>query len=586
MSSWGQGWQQLAPHQASLVVAHCLCVSFHKVEHPLFPRLHLARIVDAVGADQCVVVEDAEDPECLRRRFLSRLAWVSPLFWSANPRVVEAVSSWMNEPSHTVGWSLFDDGSMSPPQWPTMEGQSPWGSNLLIEGFRGELRAVVEAGGAAGCGVDWMVEKMEDMNRAAANKRWSEELAWPRRPVFCPARWWGARWAREGESAESGERAELVRALEEDARRAEVGEVEQMEEGETAVKEVVVGPQSVDASAQGGASGDLMWGDACPAPGGGDGPALAATVAGKTGRPKHRARARERRRAAKAQEREEARLAQLDEAATREDEERREAVAVRKREEAARRKEEAEVRRRREVELRRQREAEQRRLREAERARREALNRQKFEVFRARRNLEEQVGLMRQRERELATRGFPAGRGQSISGPARSQPVPGPARGQSRPGLVRGQFRPGPVRGGRGSVVRGGVAGRRGGLPVRSQASPPDPQPSLADVLGAVQAVSERLAAVEQREPSLLLSSASGAGAPVASSTPAPVRALRQGVVASSVPAPQFGAVDYRVTEGSVPAVQGVLEPALPMASGQSLLDSALTHSVSEVPLL
>ena len=100
---WGREWQQLEPHQVSMVAAHCLCVSFHWVEHPSFPRLHIARIVDPVGEDKCVMVEDAEDSGCLKGRFLSSLAWMSPLFWSANPRVVEAVVSWMREPSHSVG---------------------------------------------------------------------------------------------------------------------------------------------------------------------------------------------------------------------------------------------------------------------------------------------------------------------------------------------------------------------------------------------------------------------------------------------------------------------------------------------------
>ena len=143
------------------------------------------------------------------------------MFWSANPRVVEAVTAWMKEPSHSVGWSLFDDGSMIPPQWPTMEGRSPWRPNVAVERFRGEVRAMVEEGGAERCGVDWMLEKVLVLNQELGSRRWSVDRAWPRVAVFCPAQWWGAKWAKEGESVDSVElegRAELVRSLEEDAR--------------------------------------------------------------------------------------------------------------------------------------------------------------------------------------------------------------------------------------------------------------------------------------------------------------------------------------------------------------------------------
>ena len=207
------------------------------------------------------------------------------------------------------------------------------------------------------------------------------------------------------------------------------------------------------------------------------------------------------------------------------------------------------MRRQREVLVRRQREAEQRRRSELAdwRVRREAWNRQKYEVYCARKNLDRQVELMAQRERDTVGRGPPA---------------------------LRGSFSFGPARSGRGAVLRGAAAGRRGGLPSRPQAPPPDPQPSLSDVLGAVKALGQRLVAVEQREASLGSSRVEGAGAPVASSTPAPPRGPRRDGGAASASAPQFRAVDYRVAEGLVPAVSGVLGPALPMDSAPSPMDS------------
>ena len=580
VSEWGRQWQQLAPHQVDMVRAHCLCVSFHWVEHPLFERLHVARVVDAVGEDKCVVLEDAEDAECLKRRFLGSLAWMSPMFWSSNPRVVEAISSWMQEPSHTVGWSLFDDGTMIPPRWPTMGGRSPWRPNVAVERFREEVKAMVEEKGPSGCGVDWMVERMADLNREMADRRWSVEQPWPSRPVFCPAQWWGASWAREGETMDSvvsEERAELVRILEEDARRAEE---EQEEEGsggdgavggeeETVVKEVVVGAQggagaAVGAQAGAGARRGREGGEVSGAED------ADLTAGGKRKRPKHRARARERKREAKARAAEEVRVAQAEggrvegvswgEVMSQEAEalRRGEVEAQERRDAEVRRRGVAEERRRREGELRRQREAEQRRLSEAaeRRVRREALNRQKFEVFRARRNLNEQVALMERRERELAGRGSPAS---------------------------RGSVRPGPFRGGRGAVGRGSVVGR-GGLVGRGgglsqsrpqgavRTPPPDPQPSLADVMGVVRALGDRLGVVEQasQQASFQLSRAGSAGLPVASSSPAPLRPPR---TVGEAPAAEtrFLAADYRAAEGLVPLVRGVLEPALPMDSTPSL---------------
>ena len=191
---WAREWRGLQPGGASLAVRRCACISFHWMEHPLFPRLHVARIVSPSGDDEHAIIEDAGSASSLRKGMGCRLSWRSPMFFSRDAEVLRAVKGWMRKPGHIFAWSLFDDEAMLPPSWPTMEGVSPWRPSVVVEAFRGELAC----GLLDGAPEDWGVEAMEAMldkheleelgKMEQAECRTSSGVA-----VFCPASWWGAR---------------------------------------------------------------------------------------------------------------------------------------------------------------------------------------------------------------------------------------------------------------------------------------------------------------------------------------------------------------------------------------------------------
>ena len=62
----------------------------------------------------------------------SAVKCMSPMFYSNDDAILEAVRAWMSCAGSAVAWSLFDDCGMSPPEWPTMERKSPWRPSLSV----------------------------------------------------------------------------------------------------------------------------------------------------------------------------------------------------------------------------------------------------------------------------------------------------------------------------------------------------------------------------------------------------------------------------------------------------------------------
>ena len=112
---WAKEWRGLEPSEASLAVRRCQCVSFHWMEHPLFPRLQVVRVVSPWGSDEHALILDAGSVASLKKGMGCRLAWRSPMFFSRDPVVVRTVKELMRKPGHSFAWSLFDDEVMMPP---------------------------------------------------------------------------------------------------------------------------------------------------------------------------------------------------------------------------------------------------------------------------------------------------------------------------------------------------------------------------------------------------------------------------------------------------------------------------------------
>ena len=150
-----------------------------------------------MGEDDLRLLRDPYDACRMMEDMQSAVTWVSPLFYSADRAIVEAIKTWMSCSGSAVAWSLFDDLSLSPPDWPTMERESPWRPSLSIcrvrEWTNLQFRDRCEASGAPPS-----FSEVKDMMISIDNKVKGEEKQWlpglnyPEWPVLFPATYWGA----------------------------------------------------------------------------------------------------------------------------------------------------------------------------------------------------------------------------------------------------------------------------------------------------------------------------------------------------------------------------------------------------------
>ena len=128
---------------------------------------------------------------------------------------------------------MFDNRLMKAPRWPTMWGQrtSPWSPSAVVE----EFRALMIGNNRCEVPKEFSKDDLDDIlieceQREKSKRRWSEEEAWPRWSVYCPADWWGVEYRAVAGRSERQQEQELQ----------EVGVVP-VEREEGAVLEVEVG---------------------------------------------------------------------------------------------------------------------------------------------------------------------------------------------------------------------------------------------------------------------------------------------------------------------------------------------------------
>ena len=608
-------WQGLCPTQRHLVRAQCRLVSFHWMPHPRFPRLAVARVVKPEGPDAHYLLEDGGDAEKVGDGFGAAFEARSPMFFTDDARLREVVEELMGRVgTRVMGWCFFEGEWMKLPKWPTLGETSPWCPSVVVERFREmmsenlKLERPQEFSARQLTGILGKIEGDLGMSRV-----WSEEALYPERAVFCPGWWWGAEpFQGGGESAvregvfgvpRSG-RCKVERE-EGTVLEVEVGNQEVME-FEEGVGAMASSPAAAAAPApllSGGrfssegvgamASSPAAVAAPAPLPSGGrsspdpldmDAAVARATVAMRAAeagirRRRKRGTSEERREREASNQRRHAEKVRRREA---EEEKMREA-AIRREEkqaqDAERRRQDAEARRLREDERQRRAVADEqwqrdearrvREDREREAARRheegrrrwqqnedawqkrEALNRQKYNVFDARRRLTAEVAELHAREA-------------AVAGPSRAPPavvVPGPvARGAFRGGVVRGRgasFRGRPLSASRAVVPAGAVDSR---LSVSASsapaAGPSDLERSMQELVGVMTSFVRSMAPAQGALPSGSAAAGGGrGGGPSASSTPRPVQPPRSRLSQAGPPVAQFSAMDYRVSEGLVPAV-------------------------------
>ena len=190
-------WRSAGWHQRRMAVNRQCCVSFHWL--PFFesmPNLAVARVLNAAGCENVVLLRDMTDPAALLGDFGSQLSGYSPLFWSSLPAVKDAVGLMMTKYRGVIAWSWFDDEAMNPPSWPTMMGNSPWVPSQVICEFRGRLKLWKESM-APGMRdpnyreVDDFLEQVFEQV-SSTYSMWAPGLKEPPFPLWFPAGFWGA----------------------------------------------------------------------------------------------------------------------------------------------------------------------------------------------------------------------------------------------------------------------------------------------------------------------------------------------------------------------------------------------------------
>ena len=557
-------WGDLNPDQVHLVRARCRLVSFHWMPHPTLPRLAVARVVMPEGADLHYVIEDAGDLRKVKKGFGCAFEFRSPMFFTEDARLREVLERWMGERGTKVlGWCLFDGDTALPPVWPTLGLGTAMCPSATVARFRKWVTDYEKEVAGHVLTMEEMESGLAGIDRAELMaRRWSPEKMCPEQGVLCPSWFWGAQPCEGGDWVVR----EGVFGVPEGERSAEVEEDDGSDDG--SVQEVEVGDVvAMDLGVEPGVVASTPAAAAVPAslPSVGQPSVGPPTGAGRKRRKRGRGTSAERRereasnqrrRADKVRRREEEEERQRQAAVVREEKkereeerQRREAAARLEREEARRRQEAAVVARpgvvdRRWEEGRRrwlQREAE-REAREAEREAREALNRQKYNVFAARRQLDSEVAELHVREAAAA------GASSAVVAP-----------------VSRGAFRGGAVRG-RGVAARGRPqSASRASLPVAraadprlslSAASAPAAGPSgversLDKLVGVMTSFVQAVGSVS----GVVAAGGGRGGGPSASSTPRSVLPPRRRPSQAGPPPAQYLAADFRVAEGLVPAV-------------------------------
>ena len=89
-------WRSANPIQRRIAVNLMCCVSFHEMPFfDSFPNLAAARILYPSGDDKVILLRDAAYAAKMLEDFDSKLAWHSPLFWSAFSPIKRAVGEMM-----------------------------------------------------------------------------------------------------------------------------------------------------------------------------------------------------------------------------------------------------------------------------------------------------------------------------------------------------------------------------------------------------------------------------------------------------------------------------------------------------------
>ena len=189
-------WRSASWIQRRLAVNRLACVSFHGLPFfSTYPNLAAARILNAAGGDNVLLLRDMEDPTAMLGDFGSQLSWVSPLFWSSSAAVKDAVTL-MSVYRGAIAWNWFDEAALDPPVWPTMMGVSPWTPNQIIGEFRGRLK-LWRDGMKPGMR-DPTYQELDDLlgkvftTVRSVYDQWAPGQKAPSSPLWFPAGLWGA----------------------------------------------------------------------------------------------------------------------------------------------------------------------------------------------------------------------------------------------------------------------------------------------------------------------------------------------------------------------------------------------------------